>query len=140
MDTIRQTKLIINKDAVKYNISKLQNIVGKNVKVMPVVKARAYGTGTGTLVDMFEELGIDILAVAVVDEGIALRDKGFKGEIIILNQPFIEEIDMILEYDLIPCVCVNEFIEELNKHNQVAKIHLEIDTGMGRTRNCPKRN
>ncbi len=142
MDTIRQTRLVVNKNNIKHNIKAIQDTVGNDVKVMPVIKARAYGTGAGTLIDLFEEMGIEILAVAVVDEGIALRERGFKGEIVILNQPFEEEIELLLKYDLISSACIEDFIVKLNEHaikeNKIAKIHLEVDTGMGRTGISPK--
>jgi len=137
LDTIRQTKLIVNTKHIEHNISELQRFVGNTVKIMPVIKARGYGTGLGTQVNLFKKLKIDILAVAVIDEGIALRERGFNGEIVVLNQPFKDEIEKSLEYDLILGVCVLEFIQELNncahKNNKIANIHLEINTGMNRT-------
>jgi alanine racemase len=75
MDTIRQTKLIVNTKHIEHNIRELQKYVGDNVKVMPVIKARGYGTGIGTQVDLFNNLGIDILAVAVVDERYSIKRK-----------------------------------------------------------------
>ncbi|MCL2384034.1 MAG: alanine racemase [Oscillospiraceae bacterium] len=137
MDTIRQTKLIVDVDCVKHNINAIQNHIGDSVGIMPVIKARAYGTGIGAIPDLFENLGIKILAVAVVDEGIALRERGYTGEIFILNQPLVDEIDMILQYNLTISICECGFIKDLNeaagKNDALAPVHLEIDTGMGRT-------
>jgi len=137
MDTIRQTKLIVNTANIEKNISELQKFVGNSVKIMPVIKARGYGTGIGTQVDLFKRLNIDILAVAVVDEGIALRQRGFMGEIVVLNQPFKDEIEKALEYNLTLGVCVLEFIKSLShlaeKNGKISNIHLEINTGMNRT-------
>lgn len=142
MDMIRPTKLVVDTNAIKHNIRAIQDIVGKDVKVMPVIKSRGYGTGIGTVISIFDDLEIDILAVAVVDEGIGLRKQGFKGEIVVLNQPYKDEIIKLLEYDLIPSVCIEEFIEQFNKfageNKKKVKVHLEIDTGMGRTGIDPK--
>jgi alanine racemase len=136
MDGFRPTQLIINTNAIKHNIRKIQEKVGNNVTVIPVVKARGYGTGIGTVFPVFEETGINTIAVAAVNEGIGLRSRGFNGDIIVLYQPYIDEIDEILEFNLTVSVCVKEFIELLNKKaqnlNKKAKVHLEIDTGMRR--------
>ena len=137
MDTIRQTKLIVDTKCIEHNIKELQKFVGEGVSVMPVIKARGYGTGIGTQADLFKKLGITLLAVAVIDEGIALRERRFNGEIIVLNQPLAEEIEKALEYGLTLSVCIPDFIQKLNncakKSNKIANIHLEIDTGMSRT-------
>jgi len=137
MDTIRQSKLIVDMNSIKQNIGEIQKYIGDNVEIMPVIKARAYGTGIGSQPEFFTRLGIKILAVAVVDEGIALRNREYEKEIFILNQPLHHEIDMIITYNLIVNVCEYEFIELLNeaakKTNQTITVHLEIDTGMGRT-------
>ncbi len=137
MDTIRQTKLTVNIANVKHNINEIKRYVGDKVEIMPVIKARGYGTGISTLVSLFTDLKINILAVAVVDEGIALRERGYKGEILVLNQPLKEEIDKILEYELSSSICIKEYLIELNNkariNNKVVKVHLEIETGMGRT-------
>ncbi len=59
------------------------------------------------------------------------------GEIITLNQPAQEDIDNILEHNIVAGVCLLEFVKKLNseakKRNKVATIHIEIETGMGRT-------
>lgn len=134
---IRPTKLVVDTNAVKHNITQIQNMVGNSVTVMPVVKARGYGTGLNTVISIFDDLKINILAVAVIDEGISLREQGYKGEIVVLYQPYEEEIEKLLEYDLIPSVCLADFIEKFNmaakEDKKVVKVHLEIDTGMGRT-------
>jgi len=137
METIRQSKLIVNMNNIKHNINQLQKYVGPKVEIMPVIKARSYGTGIGSMPEFFDDLGIKILAVAVVDEGIALRSRDYSGEVFILNQPLNDEIEMILKFNLTVNICEYHFIELLNKaalkQNKKVKVHLEIDTGMGRT-------
>jgi len=142
MIPVRQTKLIVNTKHIEHNIKQIQDFVGKEVTVMPVIKSSGYGTGIDTRTDIFTKLNIKILCVAVVDEGIALRERGYDGEILILNQPLEEEITTALQYDLILSVCISDFILSLNKlakqKKQMAKIHLEINTGMNRTGINPK--
>ena len=142
METVRQTKLIINTKAVKHNIQELQKFVGPSVTIMPVIKNRGYGTGIGTRADLLKELNIQIVCVAIIDEGIALRQRGYKGEILVLNQPLKEEISSVLNYNLTISCCIKDFIISLNSisasNNKISKIHLEINTGMNRTGIDPK--
>lgn len=69
--------------------------------------------------------------------GIALRERGYSGEIFVLNQALEEEISKALEYDLTLSSCIINFIKLLNENaekiGKTANIHLEIDTGMNRT-------
>lgn len=135
METVRQTKLIVDTRKIAQNIREIQKFIDDSVEIMPVIKARGYGSGIGTILNLFKGLDIHILAVAVVDEGIALRSRGFDGQIFVLNPIFYEEIEKALEYDLTLGVCHYGLIKKINeKSNQKpTKIHLEINTGMGRT-------
>lgn len=136
-ELIRETRLIIDLKSIEHNIREIKKCVGNNVDVMPVIKARAYGTGIGTQIAIFEHTDTKIVGVAVVDEGVALRNRGFKKDIFILNQPFEEEIPYILQSDLISSACVVKYVKKLNEfaklYNKIAKIHIEINTGMNRT-------
>ena len=115
MIPVRQTKLIVNTKHIEHNIRELQNFVGPGVKIIPVIKARGYGTGIGTRADVFKRLNIDFLSVAVIDEGTALRKRGYINEILVLNQPFEKEIEKAVQYNLILGVCVPDFIRALNQ-------------------------
>jgi len=122
---VRQAELLVDLNKIKENISNIER------NVIPIVKANAYGTGIEGMFKVIEELEINIVGVAIVDEGIKLRSLGYQGSILIINQPFIEEIPAIIENNITAGVCSLEFMRELNKYN--AKVHVEIDTGMGRT-------
>jgi alanine racemase len=131
MEITRPTVLEVNLDNFKYNISQIQKKVGNDVKLMPVIKANGYGTYINKIkeiLDMFE-----IVAVATVDEGIEIRSTGYTGEIFVLNQAYKEEIEKAISNNIILGVSSNEFIEEVRKINKNLKVHLEIETGMGRT-------
>lgn len=99
-DITRPTVLEVNVDNAKYNINQIKKIVGDNITIMPVIKANGYGSYINKKLEFLNDF--DIVAVAIVDEGIELRKLGYKKEIFILNQPYIDEIDKIIEYDLIP--------------------------------------
>ena len=127
------TKKIIN------NIESIKKFVGSNVEVMPIIKDKAYGTGINEQLEVFEKTGTKIVGVAIVDEGIALREAGYNKEIFILNQPFEEEIPAIAKYGLTIGVGSIEFLHKLGEYNYKFNIHIEIGSGMGRTGIRPSR-
>ncbi len=75
----------------------------------------------------------DIVAVANVDEGVYLREIGFKKEIFVLNQPFESEIEKIIKYNIVVGISSYEFAEKLGETGKNVAVHVEIGTGMGRT-------
>lgn len=136
-DITRPTILEVSIDNAKYNINQIQKLVGDNITIMPVIKANGYGSYINKKIEFLNDF--DIVAVAIVDEGIALRNLGYKKEIFVLNQPYIDEIDKIIEYNLISGVSSDNFIEKLGEKREKVKIHIEIGSGMGRTGIHPKR-
>lgn len=133
----RQTELLIDLDAMKYNYNEIKKI-HPDKEILPVLKASGYGIGAENVSKFVNKVGIKRLATALVDEGVVLRAGwDYKGEIVVLNQPLIEDIKNIIEHDITTGVCYIEFVEELNEQaklkNKIAKIHIEIETGMGRT-------
>ena len=117
-------------DEYKNNINKIQEYVGDNVTLIPVVKANGYGTfiNHNKIVNDFK-----IVAVALVSEGIILRENGYIGDILVINQPSIDEIDDIIKYNITVGVSDLSFVKEMIKSNNKFHVHIEIDTGMGRT-------
>lgn len=95
----RPTVLEINVDNAKYNIKQIQKLIGDNITIMPVIKANGYGSYINKRLEFLNDF--NIVAVAIVDEGIELRKLGYKKDIFILNQPYVDEIDKIIEYNLI---------------------------------------
>ena len=131
MDITRPVYMEINLENFKYNVKKIQEYVGKDVKLMPVIKANGYGTYINKkleIIDMF-----DIVAVANVDEAVFLRNLGYKKEIFVLNQPFETEIEKIIKYNIVVGISSYDFANKLAEKNKKVKVHVEIGTGMGRT-------
>lgn len=128
-DSIRATKLEVNLDQFNKNINQIKEYTHK--EIMPVIKANAYGTYINQRIDVLEQF--QIVAVALVDEGIELRNKGYKGDIFILNQPSIKEIDEIIKWNLTIGLCCREFLDDCIEKQAKLKVHLEIETGMNRT-------
>ena len=133
----RQTELLIDLEAMEYNYNEIKKL-HPNKEVLPVLKASGYGIGAENVARFVDRVGIKRLATALVDEGVVLRAGwGYNGEIVVLNQPLVEDINNIIEHNLTTGVCYIEFVEELNKQSKKqekkAKIHIEVETGMGRT-------
>ena len=137
MEITRPTVMEVDLKAFENNIKQIKKYVGKNITLMPVIKANGYGTWINRRLDIIENF--EIVAVATVDEAVELRKIGFKNEIFVLNQPFSEEIDKIIKYNIIIGISSNEFIKELGRREEKVNVHVEIGTGMGRTGIHPRR-
>lgn len=131
MEITRPAYLEINLNNLKYNINQIQKKVGKNVKLMPVIKASGYGTHINERIDILNKF--DIVAVANVDEGVYLRTIGYKKEIFVLNQPFESEIEKIIKYNIVVGISSYDFVKRLAESKRDITVHVEIGTGMGRT-------
>lgn len=131
MDITRPTVLEVDTRAFLENISNIKSSIPENVEIMPVIKANGYGTYINTRLDIINEF--DIVAVATVDEGVFIRNLGYQKEIFILNQPDANEIQKIIENEITVGVSSKEFIEKINETLKNIKIHIEVETGMGRT-------
>jgi len=123
--------------ALDHNLSFFSKKLNKNTGVIAVIKASAYGSGSHELGKFLEYKKVAYLAVAFVDEGIALRANGLTLPIMILN-PDVSHLEDFLEYNLEPEVYSLEFLEDLIKSidslpfNPLVKVHLKLDTGMHR--------
>ena len=84
MDITRPAWLEINLKNLQYNIKQIQNKVGPNVNMMPVIKASGYGTYINQRLDVINQF--DIVAVATVDEGVFIRKLGYDREIFIFPE------------------------------------------------------
>ncbi len=127
---MRNTRLIVDLDKFNNNIDKIKEYVGKKT-IIPVIKANGYGTYINKRIDIINRF--EIVGVALVEEAIEIRNLGYKGDILVLNQPINDEIDSIIQYNVSVGVCSCDFLEELKAKNYPVKVHLEIETGMNRT-------
>ena len=125
----RTSILEISESAFKHNIEEIKKYTNK--EIMPVIKASGYGTYINRNLELIKDF--NIVAVALLSEAIELRNIGFKNEILTLYEPFLEDINDIVKYDITVGVSDINFIRELSKLNHQVRVHLEIETGMGRT-------
>lgn len=132
----RPTWAEISLRAIEYNYNQVRRLVGKNVKMMVVVKANAYGHGTVEVSSVLERLGVDYLGVATTDEAVRLREYGIRTPVLILGSVLPNEVKAAVENDITLTLCSDELLGEIKKavkHTGLkAKVHIKIDTGMGR--------
>lgn len=136
-EDLRPTVLEINLENFRHNVRIIQDYIGSNNKIMPVIKANAYGTYINKNLDVINEF--DILAVATVTEGIEIRNLGYEKEIFVLNQPYLDEVKNITKFNIAVGVSSIDFVKRLGESKEKVKIHIEIGTGMGRTGIHPNR-
>src|SRR4030065_1764373 len=105
-------------------------------RVMPILKANAYGHGLLRLAQLMESLGADYIGVAVLEEGILLRQNGIQMPILVLGGILGNQVPGFLKYDL---TITASSVEKLSQVDEIAsqmgvkaKVHLKIDTGMER--------
>lgn len=109
---------------------------GKPTPLMAVVKANAYGHGAVECARALEAAGADWFGVALVEEGIELRQAGITQPIFCLGGFWRTQGELVLEHDLTPALFRLDLAEELNERAKAAGrqvgFHLKVDTGMGR--------
>ena len=125
----------IDLDKLAHNMREIRR-VAKSENIIAVVKADAYGHGAIDVAPVLLKNGANRLAVAVISEAVELRRSGIECPIMILGFTPPNLIDNILKYNIEQAVYSYEFASELSKmaqkKNKVAKIHIVVDTGMGR--------
>ena len=125
----------VNLDNLADNMKEIRR-VSKSKDIIAVVKADAYGHGAIDAAQVFLKNGATRLAVAVISEAAELRESGINCPIMILGftSPYL--IDDLLKYDIEQTVYSYEYACEISKaavkQDKTAKIHIALDTGMGR--------
>ena len=132
---MRPTYLEVNLTQLRKNIEAIRAHVAP-AKILPMVKANAYGHGVDGVAPFIEPY-VDSLGVAVVEEGIHLRELGIRKPILVAGATLPEQVPLFAEYDLtLDCAStvLLDMAEEVSRSTGARiKIHLNIDTGMERT-------
>jgi alanine racemase len=131
-----ETVMEISLNALLNNLNFYKSKLKPGVKIMAMVKAFSYGSGTFEVANMLQYNKVDYLAVAYIDEGVALRQAGINLPVMVLN-PEVSAFDKLVEYKLEPEIfsftLFDEFVKYMQSHNlSNYPIHLKIDTGMHR--------
>lgn len=127
----------INLDAIRHNYLAVRERVASSVKMLGVVKADAYGHGAVETARLLEDLGLDMLGVTTIQEGIELRRGGIVLPILVFAPFLPADMMTAIEHKLTVTVANFAAIEGLKKNLPssagVLKVHLKVETGMGRT-------
>ncbi len=126
------TILEINLTAAMRNLQFIKSALPKDTKIMGMVKAFAYGSGSYEIAKMLENK-VDYLAVAYTDEGVTLRQNGLMTPIMVMNTDE-DTFSQLLQYQLEPTVFSMSQLKSIAQYtaNEPLNIHLEFDTGMHR--------
>lgn len=131
-----ETQLEINLNALRHNLAVYKKMLQPGVKMMAMVKAFSYGSGSFEIANVLQHAGIDYLAVAYADEGVELITAGIKIPVMVLNTEtagFENIVKYRLEPELYSFSILNEFINFLkDKKVENYPVHIKIDTGMHR--------
>lgn len=133
---IRSAWVEINLDNLANNIREVKRLTKSGALVTAVIKADGYGHGAVKIGQTLLENGADRFAVAVVDEAIELRKAGFQVPILVLGYTDPARASEVIKYDLEQTVysldLARSLSEEAVREGTLVKIHIKLDTGMGR--------
>ncbi len=136
MDGAAPSRAVIDLEAYAHNLHEVRRIIGKKVGIAAVVKANAYGHGLAPVAQRALQEGAAMLAVATVEEGMALRAAGLDGPILVMVQPGRDALPEAVAHRLtvmIGDVRTAEALGQLaHRAKRVVAVHCKIDTGMGR--------
>ena len=131
----RRTWAEIDLEAAKYNFEQIRNRVGQH-KICCVIKANAYGHGAVMLGRLYEKCGASFFAVSNIEEALQLRLGGIQKPILILGYSPAECARIISKNNISQAVFSEEYASQLANEARKAgvnvKIHIKVDTGMGR--------
>lgn len=130
---IHGTVMEIDLGAMVHNLNYFKSKLKPRVKMMTMVKAFAYGSGSEEVANLLQYHRVDYLGVAYTDEGIELRKNQITLPILVMN-PSEESFPSLLEYHLEPEIynlrMLKSFVQFMN--GRPARIHFKIETGMHR--------
>jgi alanine racemase len=135
-DELRPTHVEVDLAQLAANYRAIQAHVGARVKVMPILKANAYGHGLVQVGQLLDRIGAPMIGVAYLEEGMRLRQQGVRTSILVLGGIVGEQIPRFLAHDLGLTASSVDKLRAIEEHAAAlhtrAKVHLKIDTGMER--------
>ncbi|MCF8336151.1 MAG: bifunctional UDP-N-acetylmuramoyl-tripeptide:D-alanyl-D-alanine ligase/alanine racemase [Bacteroidales bacterium] len=135
-EKMHQTLLEIDLDAMVNNLNYFRSILKDGTRIMAMVKAFSYGSGTYEIANVLQYQRVDYLGVAFADEGVMLREAGITMPIVVMN-PEEESFGVMIDYDLEPEIynfrVLGKFGEMVdNSGGKEYPVHVKLDTGMNR--------
>ncbi|GAB4092774.1 type III PLP-dependent enzyme domain-containing protein [Flaviaesturariibacter terrae] len=133
---VHQTVLEINLNALAHNLRQYRAILQPGTKVMAMVKAFSYGSGSSEVASILQFHHVDYLGVAYADEGVALRQAGISLPIMVMNAD-ASSFDALVEWQLQPVLYSFSILQAFERYLQreglrAWPVHVELETGMNR--------
>ena len=126
----------VDLDCAEYNFKLIQQQIKSDTKICCVIKANAYGLGAVELAREYARLGAGYFAVSNIEEALQLRQSGIVQPILILGYTDTHCASLLSANNISQCVFSREYGEQLSKEalaqNVEVKVHIKLDTGMGR--------
>lgn len=134
---VRPTYAEIDLGAIAHNVRALRGLIAPS-EVCAVVKADGYGHGDAPVASTAVDAGATRLAVALVEEGVRLREAGIDAPILLLSEPSHDNVSDLVKWNLTPTAYSVGFIEALGTAGANLGVHLKVDTGMHRVGAAPR--
>lgn len=135
MEFLRRTWAEIDVSALRHNFSVLKNL-SKNSEITCVVKANSYGHDDNIVVPALNEAGCKRFAVSNIEEAVHIRNLGVDKPILILGYTPVSFAEELYKFNISQCVFSADYAKELSRFaaekGVTVKIHIKLDTGMGR--------
>lgn len=122
----------LDSKALERNVAFLRSRIPDHCRLMPAIKAEAYGHGGVIIARLLSDMGVDAFCVACLYEAVTLRESGIQGEILILGYTPPEDFPMLERYQLTQSVVDYEYACMLARYDGQLHVHVAIDTGMHR--------
>lgn len=133
---VHQTFLEINLSAIAHNLKVYRQLLKPGTKLMAMVKASGYGSGSFEIANLLQFHKVDYLAVAYADEGVELRKAGIRLPVMVMNaEP--STFDALVQFDLEPEIYSFDILQQFESYLQRSglihyPVHIKLDTGMRR--------
>ena len=125
----------INRDAIYQNVANAKKLLKPGTKIMAIVKADGYGHGAIETASVIDSI-VDAYGVAILEEGIELRQAGFTKDILILGFTPASLYEPMINYNITTAVFQLDMAQKISetavKLGKKAHIHIALDTGMNR--------
>ena len=122
----------LDMENLRKNVNMLRGILPDTCRLMPAVKANAYGHGAVAVCRELNRLGVQAFCVASAAEGAELRKHNIKGDILVLGYTHPEQFHMLRRFRLMQTVIDYEYAKTLNAYGKKITVHIKVDTGMRR--------
>jgi alanine racemase len=137
LERLRPTRMEIDAASLRTNYRNIQKHVGPNCRIIGIIKGDAYSLGLFTVARILREEGCGMFGVATPEEALALRRGGFQEDILVMGAPPRAAAEALVRSGVI-CACgdldyASSMKEASERVGRPARIHVKIDSGMGRT-------